>query len=183
VPNYHIIRLPALFGKGIKKNFIYDITHPFPSKLDTGKFETFATKESIISDCYRPDGNGFFSLNVSLGNESALHEAFLRLDFSSARFTDSRSILQFYNLAHLWDHINIAILNNVKLLHLAVEKLSAADVYSELIGHKFNNITASEPIHHDFRTRHDSLFGGCRGYIFDRNKVISDLKTFTGMMK
>ncbi|MDR2612832.1 MAG: NAD(P)-dependent oxidoreductase [Deltaproteobacteria bacterium] len=180
VDDCHVLRLPALFGRGIKKNFIYDIMHHFPARLDAGRFGEFAAREPAVADCYRPEASGFFRLDAPPGREGDLREAFRRLGFSAASFTDSRSVFQFYNLEHLWEHTGIAIRNGVGTLHLAVEKLSAAEVYAELTGGEFVNETAARPFHYDFRTRHDSLFGGSGGYIFDRRRVIGELKEFAG---
>lgn len=178
VPDCLVARLPALFGRGLKKNFIYDMLHYFPSMLNKAKFDEFSAGESIIADCYKLRDGGFYKLNVLDGQKNALRSAFERLNFSALNFTDSRSAFQFYNLARLWEHIEIALANGVPLLHLAVEPLSAAEVYRRMTGGEFTNEVSARPFNYDFRTKHAALFGGGGGYIFGREKVLSDLKAF-----
>jgi hypothetical protein len=178
VPKCLIARLPALFGKGLKKNFIYDMINYFPSMLNKAKFDEFSAKESIIADCYKFQDNGFYKLNVPDVQKNTLRSAFERLNFSALNFTDSRSVFQFYNLERLWEHIEIALANDIPLLHLAVEPLSAAEVYRWITGGEFTNEVSARPFNYDFRTKHAALFGGGGGYIFNREKVLSDLKMF-----
>jgi hypothetical protein len=180
VPDCLVVRLPALFGKGLKKNFIYDLMHYFPAMLNKAKFDAFLAKESIIAECYKLQDNGFYKLNISDEQKNALRSAFERLNFSALNFTDSRSMFQFYNLAHLWEHIEIALTNDMPRLHLAVEPLSAANVYRGITGGEFTNEVSAKPFNYDFRTKHSALFGGGGGYIFGREKVLSDLKAFVG---
>jgi hypothetical protein len=178
VPNSHILRLPALFGKNIKKNFIYDLINFFPALLNRAKYEQFAAIETIIADCYKLQDNGFYKLAVAEELKTELRLAFERLNFSALSFTDSRSVFQFYNLTRIWEHIEVAIAKNIQLLHLAVEPLSASEVYNEITGKTFVNVISAKPLNYDFRTKYASSFGGANGYIYDRGQVISDLKTF-----
>jgi hypothetical protein len=178
VPGCLVVRLPALFGRGLKKNFIYDMLSYFPAMLNKTKFDEFSASESIIADCYKLQDNGFYKLNVPDGRKNALRSAFERLNFSAIDFTDSRSVFQFYNLAYLWEHIEIALINDIPLLHLAAAPLSAAEVYREITGGEFTNEISAKPFNYDFRTKHAALFGGGSGYIFSRAKVLSDLKAF-----
>ena len=178
IPSCHILRLPALFGKSIKKNFIYDMLHFFPAMLNQAKYETFLATEAIIADCYKLQDNGFYKLQLTEEKKDELRAAFKRLDFSALNFTDSRSIFQFYNLAHIWEHIELVIAKQIPLLHLAVEPLSAGEVYRELCGRPFVNEVGQKPFNYNYRTKHDTCFGGENGYIYNREQVLSDLKPF-----
>ena len=179
-PSYHIFRLPALFGMNIKKNFIYDINHSCPSALSGDKYESFSAAEPVISECYEPKGNGFYKLAAPETKMRGLKEAFERIGFSALSFTDSRSVYQFYNLKRLWGHIAVAIENEIPLLHLAVEPLSAGEVYKAATGREFVNEILEKPIHCDFRTKHAALFGGAGGYIHARARVLAELIEFIG---
>lgn len=178
VPDCHILRLPALFGKNIKKNYIYDLIHFFPAMLNKEKYDHFSTVEPIVADCYKLQDNGLYKLIIPKEWEHALRLAFERLSFSALNFTDSRSVFQFYNLAYLWEHIEMTIANNLSLLHLATEPLSASEVYQEICGKKFDNEIVEKPFYYDIRTKYANYFGGINGYIFGREKVLSDLMAF-----
>lgn len=178
IPNCHIIRLPALFGDGIKKNFIYDILSFFPAMLNQAKYDELSTKESIISKCYELKDNGFYQLTVANDHKKALKAAFERCGFSSLYFTDSRSVFQYYHLSYLWEHIGIAIEHRLPLLHAATEPVSASEIYDYLYGKPFTNELTKPPFYYDFRTKCADLFGGRNGYIFDREKVLAELKDF-----
>ncbi|MEZ4357084.1 MAG: sugar nucleotide-binding protein [Eubacteriales bacterium] len=178
VENCHIIRLPALFGKGIKKNFIYDMINFFPALLNETKYSEFSAKESTVADSYILQSNGFYKLNVTDDNKSELKAAFERLNFSALNFTDSRSKYQFYNLANLWSHIEIVIKHEIPLLHTATEPISAADLYAFVFGKPFNNELTETPFDYDYRSKYAELFDGENGYISSKEKMLAEVKKF-----
>jgi hypothetical protein len=175
VSDCHIVRLPALFGKNLKKNFIYDLIHFFPPMLNRARFEEFSAIEPAIARSYAIQKNGFYKLHTPSND---LREAFERLHFSALSFTDSRSTFQFYNLAYLWEHIVRMVANGIPLLHLAVEPITAQEIYWETTGKEFENAFEQEPFNYDYRTMYFDLFGGNNGYIFNREQVFADLKHF-----
>ena len=177
-PDALIIRLPGLFGRNIKKNFIYDYINVIPSMLKENKFEELAAKDSQLKNYYRLQDNGFYKLNVQDSEKEMLKNKFKILGFSALNFTDSRSVYQFYNLSRLWDDIQIAIENEIKLLHLATEPISAAQIYEYLTGKVFDNKLAATPAYYDYKTIYDKVFGGSDGYILNRNIVCEQIKNF-----
>jgi hypothetical protein len=178
IVNCHIIRLPALFGNGIKKNFIYDMIHYIPVKLDQCKFNELSSREPLISKCYISQGNGFYELRVDNNKRLVLKSAFKRLGFSALNFTDSRSVFQFYSLVYLWRHIEIILKNNLPLLHIATVPLSAGELYEYINGEIFANEFCKKPFFYDFRTKYANLFGGTGEYIFGKEKILFDIKNF-----
>jgi hypothetical protein len=178
IHNHLIIRLPALFGNNIKKNFIYDIIHLVPSMLKTEKYEEFSKKDRLIKESYVYQGNGFYKC-IAVGDQlKVLKNSFLDIGFTALNFTDSRSIFQFYNLNYLWEHITIALENQLPLVNLAVEPICAEEVYQAVRNEKFINETTGKVVKYNIKTRYTHLLGGSEGYIFRKNKVLSDIKKY-----
>lgn len=178
-PDALIVRLPGLFGKNIKKNFIYDLIHVIPFMLTTQKFAELCEKDASIKDYYFDNGKGFFQLqNVSLEDQRILRQKFLALGFSALNFTDSRSTFQFYPLSRLWGDIQTALANNLKLWHPATEPISVAELYQYVKGTSFENVMAKPPMDYDYKTAHAEVFGGKNGYILGKAAVLEEIKNF-----
>ena len=179
-PDAVVIRLPGLFGKNIKKNFIYDYMNLIPFMLKEEKFMELSRRDKELVDYYLKQDNGFFKVNVKDGDREILKDKFRKLGFSALNFTDSRSIYQFYDLARLWDDIKVLIEQNISLWHPATEPVSAGQVYEYLTGEKFVNELSGKPAFYDYRTKYDKLFGGSEGYIMSREEVLERIRIFVG---
>lgn len=181
-PDALIIRLPGLFGKNIKKNFIYDYINVIPFMLKAEKFEELLAKEEDLGDSiknyYILQENGFYKVNVPEEKKNSLKEKFRKLGFSALNFTDSRSIYQFYNLANLWEDINKALDAGITMWHPATEPVSASEVYEYLTGESFVNELSGTPADYDYKTIYADVFGGNGGYICDKEKVLKQIKSF-----
>lgn len=171
-----IIRLPALFGTGLKKNFIYDFLHPAPSMLTQQKYDELSAKSELISQCYAAAQNGFYKLE----NESVeLVEYFQQSDFNSLCFTDSRAEYQLYDVSCLWRDISVALAANLTLLNITAEPLCAAAIYDALTyGGKFENILQKVPAKYDMKSKYAPLYGGENGYIYSADETLEALKAF-----
>lgn len=177
-PDALIIRLPGLFGKNIKKNFIYDFMNVIPFMLKKEKFEELVQHDPELRKFYILQENGFYKVNVLEKDKEMLKERFRQLRFSALNFTDSRSRYQFYNLGNLWRDINIALSKEIKLWHSATEPVSAGEVYEYLTGEKFTNELGSVPADYDYRTLYANVFGGRDGYILNKSSVLEEIKRF-----
>lgn len=177
-PDALIIRLPGLFGKNIKKNFIYDYINVIPFMLKADKFNELADSDPRLNDYYELQDNGFYKVNVSESDRDMLKERFFALGFSALNFTDSRSIYQFYDLSRLWSDIQTALEAGLTLWHPATEPVSAAEVYEYLRGIPFVNELNGTPADYDYRTLYASVFGGRDGYIRSKAEVLGDIKKF-----
>lgn len=173
-----IIRLPGLFGRNIKKNFIYDYINLIPFMLKEDKFNELVLMDGDLAGYYKKQDNGFYKVDVREEDRELLKDKFRKLGFSALNFTDSRAVYQFYDLSCLWDDINTALENGINLWHPATEPVSAGHVYEYLTGEKFINELAGKPVFYDYRTIHDKTFGGADGYIMGKEEVLKRIKDF-----
>ncbi len=177
-PDALIIRLPGLYGKNIKKNFIYDYIHVIPSMLKAEKFGELAKREAGLKTYYTLQENGFYKADVPEKDQKKVKEMFGRLGFSAVHFTDSRSVYQFYDLANLWRDMQTALAAGLTLWHPAVEPVSAAELYRYLTGETFVNELAGSPAYYDYKTIHAGLFHGENGYLLTKEEVLADIRAF-----
>ena len=177
-PDALIIRLPGLFGKNIKKNFIYDFINIIPSMLKESKFEELSAANPELKSFYVKQDNGFYKVVVQDNDKDHLRSIFREIGFSALNFTDSRSVFQFYDLSRLWDDINICLSEELTLFHPATEPVRASEIYEYLTGSVFYNELESPPAYYDYKTIHSLMFGGKDGYLYRKEKVLEEIKRF-----
>lgn len=177
--DYLIVHLPGLYGKNIKKNFIYDLINVIPSMLKEEKYLELININNFIEKYYENQENGFYKLiEVNEEEKKELKNYFNKIGFSALNFTDSRGKFQFYNLGFLWGHIEKALENNIKVLNLATEPVEVSEIYEYIKNEKFvNEITNNIP-NYNYKTKYDYLFSGKNGYIFDKEFILEDIKRF-----
>jgi len=176
-PDALIIRLPGLFGRNIKKNFIYDYINVIPYMLSESKYGELVIKDNSISKYYQKLDNGFYRFKAFEEKET-VREVFDKLNFSALNFTDSRSSFQFYNLERLWQDIQIAINNDILLWHPATEPVTATEIYHYLTGKDFENRLDGSPADYNYKTKYAEKFGGHGDYICNKQQVLEDIKEF-----
>lgn len=178
-PEALIVRLPGLFGKGIKKNFIYDLISVVPFMLKTEKYLELCEKSPLIAPAYRPAKEGFVQLAVQDAEQRArLKEFFMQSDFNALCFTDSRSVYQFYDLSRLWADVSAALAAKITLLNIATEPVSAAEVYHAVRSGSFCNELAAVPAHYDMKSRYAEIIGGKDGYFCTKQEVLNGISAF-----
>ncbi len=183
IDDYHIIRLPGLYGKNLKKNYIYDIIKIIPSMLKEEKIQELAKKTPFdIFKYYNRQKSGFYKLSeaASLNSIHELKEFFSCCGFNALSFTDSRSIFQFYNLKKLWEHILMAIDSEIRLLCLVTEPVSAGELHHRIFGREFINEFMEKPPCYDVKTIYGDLFGEKRGYLAEKDEVLKTISEFVG---
>ncbi|OHV77115.1 NAD(P)-dependent oxidoreductase [Rhizobium sp. LCM 4573] len=185
--NCMIVRLPALFGAGLKKNFLFDILNPMPTMLPQARFKELQERLSPPLGDYLPK---IYRLNIELGlmiiDRNALENSGLRafydkevaaLRLSAVQFTNPDTRFQYYGMERLWMDIQVAMQAHLSVVHLAPEPLVAKDVYKALIGEEMPPTEAR--LHgEDMRTRHAALWGHGGPYISTASEVLSRLQDF-----
>lgn len=177
-PDALIIRLPGLFGRNIKKNFIYDFINLIPAMLRAEKFEELVSQKPELQEYYVLQENGFYKAIIPAEKREKVKDLFRQTGFSALNFTDSRSRYQFYGLEHLWDDMNTCLNAELTLWHPAAEPVSAAELHFYLSGKEFHNELPGVPADYDYRTIHADLFGGKNGYIAAKQQVMEEIKAF-----
>ena len=178
-PDALIIRLPGLYGRNLKKNFIYDYIHVIPFMLKESLFTELASRDVRLKTYYADAGNGFWKCKeLAPADQEILKDAFKALGFTALNFTDSRNEYQFYPLSRLWEDILTARKNKLSLLHPATEPVSAAELYRYLCGGEFVNEILDKPVYYDYCTRYAEIFGGQGEYLMTKEEVMKDIKRF-----
>lgn len=178
-PDALIIRLPGLFGKNIKKNFIYDYIHVIPFMLKEDKYMELLQKDHRIDQFYAKQQNGFYQCKGLTNDERIiLKQLFKDLNFTALNFTDSRNTYQFYPLDRLWNDIQIALKNDLLLFHPATEPISVNELYTYLTGKKFVNEIVDKPVYYDYKTKYAEMFGGKNGYILNKEELMEKIREF-----
>lgn len=174
-----IVRLPAIYGKNLKKNFLYDYIHYIPALLKSDKYHELLQKEPRLSQYYRDVNNGYYRCRDLTQEETLLLKGiFERLGFSALHFTDSRSKYQFYPLSRLWDDISLALAHHAERINLVTPPVSVSELHRALSGKPFENILEKPPFDYDIRTCHDSLFGRSDGYIMSVEEETDAIRKF-----
>lgn len=176
--DYLIVRLPALYGDGIKKNFIFDMIHYIPALLKQDRYNELFEDSELVR-LYQDRGDGFYKcVAESKEDRKALRAFFEQVGFSALNFTDSRSEYQYFNLRNLWGIINKAMENNILLLTIATEPILSSELYEYIYQKPFNNeCAASYPIEH-LKSIHAEVFGGNNGYLYNKQELLEDIKRF-----
>ncbi|MBP3609397.1 MAG: sugar nucleotide-binding protein [Lachnospiraceae bacterium] len=183
-PDALIVRLPGLYGANLKKNFIYDFIKIIPAMLTEEKYRNLSGNSQLIQDSYYNLENGFYKYKgLEKEEEQKLKEEFEKAGFSALNFTDSRGTYQYYNLENLWNDIKIALKHDIKLLNLAVEPVTAGELFFFLTGQEFVNCMDKPVPYFNYRTKHAEYFGGADGYIKTKEAVLEDIKKYVSKMR
>ena len=183
-PDACIIRLPALFGKNIKKNFIYDYMMKVPFRIHKDKWKELMAVCPELKDFYPVQENDFYRCKkLSLEEKERLTAVLDKARFTALHFTDSRSRYQFYPLKRLWSDIQKLLEHHILLWHPATEPVSAGELFYYLEGKEFKNEIMDTPADYDFITKYAAVFGKDGEYICDKEEVLGEIGRFVGEYK
>lgn len=176
-----VVRLPAIYGPGLKKNFIYDYIRLIPALLSENKLLELEGRIPRLREFYSPRGDGFFRCReLAPAEEAELKASFQAAGFTALRFTDSRSAYQFYPLRRLWEDIRRAEAAGLARVNLVPPPIRAGELYRELRGEEFCNELSAPPYRYDVRTRFGAAFGGGDGYVMTREEELAEIRRFIG---
>lgn len=177
-PEALIVRLPALYGAGLKKNFLYDLATITPAMLRPAMYKRLAAESELVRAGYTLTASGFFKLNGQ-ADPAALKAWFSAAEFNALAFTDHRSRYQFYPLARLWNDIGAALEAGLTTLNLTTPPVSAAAVYRAVTGKTdWTNELEKPPFDYDLHSRYAALLGGRSAYLCTRAEELADICRF-----
>lgn len=184
-----VVRLPALFGPGLRKNFVFDLLHPIPTLWTPENVAALAdalpaTLADLVCSAYAPDpATGLLRVDraalAASPHGAALNEAARDLGMTAARFHHPDTTYQYYDLSRLWSDIAVAREAGLRTIHLTTEPLQAARIHARLTGRPMPASNAR--VHHeDLRTRHAALWGRTGPYLDDADAILDRLAAFFG---
>lgn len=182
--NFFVIRLPSIFDKHIKKNFLYDLKNPLPNFFVKKKFKKLLknTKDdyliTLITKAYREEGI-FHVLNKKKLNVlelNILKDHVLNLNLHAASLTNKDSSFQYYFLGNLWKDIEIMLKNNIKVLNASCYPLKASFIHKLFTGKSMKN-NQSKIYNAQMRSLHSHLWGNKKKtFLYKRKDTISQIK-------
>jgi hypothetical protein len=186
-PAHVIIRLPALFGAGLRKNFLFDLLNPVPAMLTEAKRNAVASAlggdlAAWLGALYTPDAaTGLLKLDRAAldadPRRAALEAALDALGATATQFHHRETTYQYYPIDRLWQDIGIALAAGLTHLHLAPEPLVAAEIHARLTGRPMPE-TPARVHREDMRTRHADLWGATGPYQFPAAETLNSLAAF-----
>jgi hypothetical protein len=180
IKDHHIVRLPALYGENLKKNFVFDMMNPIPTFLSDDLFKRLSMYSEIFDISFKKRENTFYALRQDL-NSSEYNELLVLLEeqnFSSLLFTDSRSVFQFYPLNRLASDLELIIEHEITCINLVTEPVNASKLHEFIFGKTFKNEVSDNYPKYNLKTVHSILWGRSDGYLMTNDEVLKDIGMF-----
>ena len=182
-----VVRLPALFGRQLRKNFVFDILNPTPSMLNQEKLSSLRGKLSPelsnwVGHLYCKDPvTGLLKLDRTAMNRDArrgaLDSAAVEQGFSAIQFHNRQTTYQYYAIDQLWRDIGLASHAGLSHLHCASEPLKANAIHKRLTGKEMPETSAR--LHHEnMHSEHAALWGKSGPYLYGADETLDRLEVF-----
>jgi len=91
---------------------------------------------------------------------------------------DSRNIFQFYPTVNLWYDMQIALREDLKLLHLAAAPVSVAEIAKEGFGRTFKQELNHLPAAYDMQSKYAVMFGSQGVYQYSKRETILAVRAY-----
>lgn len=91
---------------------------------------------------------------------------------------ESRGVFQFYPMINLWYDIEIALHNQLRLLHLTAAPVSVADVAKQGFGFDFTNHVQDRPGQYSMKSRYSHLFTADTDYQYNRRESLMAIRAY-----
>ena len=125
--------------------------------------------------------NGYYNLNKKKLLKCKIYNEIINLfkksNFLSTSFTNINSSFQFYYLNNIWNDINIALKNNLKIIHFATEPIKAKLIYKKILKKNMRSNSATLYVG-NMKTIYSNLWGLNKNYIQNKNQVLNNLKKY-----
>lgn len=182
-----IVRLPALFGKGLRKNFIFDLMNPVPSMLNAEKLDALRSglNDALsrwVGELYAEDAaTGLLKLHREALNRdarrAALDEAVSDLGLSATQFHNRETTYQYFEIDRLWRDVGVALEAGLTHLHLTSEPLKAALIHERLKGSPMPQ-TSARLHREDMHSANGTLWGASGPYLYSGAATLERLEQF-----
>lgn len=91
---------------------------------------------------------------------------------------ESRGVFQFYPMINLWFDIEIALENNIKLLHLTAAPISVIEVAKYGFGFDFENHVQEVPGYYNMKSCYSELFTDSKDYQYSNRESIMSIRAY-----
>lgn len=186
-PGSLIIRLPALFGHGLRKNFLFDLLNPVPTLMPEARRDALMAEldpaiAAWFGALYSPDPvTGMLKLDRAAldadPRRGAVEQRLAALGATATAFHHPETTYQFYAIDRLWQDIGIALAAGLSHLHLVAAPLTAGAIHARLTGRPMPD-TPARLHREDMRTRHAALWGAEGPYQFGATATLDRLAAF-----